>query len=73
MGFTSNLLKMNHVLEAENKILQAQLNKAAGDIEKYRKAVLEITQIEPVKIDGVTFIQLEKVIKIFTDNLKNLQ
>lgn len=73
MGFTSNLLKMNHVLEAQNEILQAQLNKAAGDIEKYRKAVLEITQIEPVKIDGVTFIQLDKVIKIFTDNLKNLQ
>ena len=64
---------MNHVLEAQNEILQAQLNKAAGDIEKYRKAVLEITQIEPVKIDGVTFIQLDKVIKIFTDNLKNLQ
>lgn len=73
MGFTSNLLKMNHVLEAQNEILQAQLNKAAGDIEKYQKAVLEITQIEPVKIDGVTFIQLDKVIKIFTDNLKNLQ
>lgn len=73
MGFTSNLLKMNHVLEAQNEILQAQLNKAAGDIEKYRKAVLEITQIEPVKIDGVTFIQLDKVIKIFTENLKNLQ
>ena len=72
MGFTSNLMKMNKILTVQNEALKAQLDKAVKDNDLYRKAVMEITQLEPVTIDGVTFVQFDKVVKIFTDNLKNL-